>query len=92
MYVYICVCIYIYNDVMTTIQQSNAPILLINNGFVATCRLWTTSGGVHALLVLEPTECSTNTRLEAYVCICSLMCWVIADVGCVFHFGTSEIR
>ena len=23
------------------------------NGFVATCRLWTASGGVHALLVLE---------------------------------------
>ena len=27
-----------------------------HNGFVATCRLWTASGGVHALLVLEPTE------------------------------------
>ena len=30
-----------------------------HNGFVATC------GGVHALLVLEPTECSTSTRLGA---------------------------
>ena len=30
-----------------------------------TCRLWTASGGVHALLVLEPTECSTSTRLGA---------------------------
>ena len=31
-------------------------------GFVATCRLWTASGRVHALLVLEPIECSTSTR------------------------------
>ena len=65
MYVYICVCIYIYSDVMTTIQQSNAPILLINNGFVATCRLWTTSGGVHALLVLDPTHSLKSNRLRA---------------------------
>ena len=35
-----------------------------NSGFVATCWLWTASGGVHALLVLEPTECSTSTWLE----------------------------
>ena len=34
-----------------------------HNGIVATCQLWTTSGGVHALLVLEQTECSTSTRL-----------------------------
>ena len=33
--------------------------------FVATCRLWAASGGVHALLVLEPTECSTSTRIGA---------------------------
>ena len=26
------------------------------NSFVATCRLWTASGKVHALLVLEPAE------------------------------------
>ena len=35
------------------------------NGFVATCRLWTASGRVHALLVLEPTERSTSTRQGA---------------------------
>ena len=29
------------------------------------CRLWTASSGVHALLVLEPTECSASTRLGA---------------------------
>ena len=36
-----------------------------HNGFVATCQLWTASGGVPTLLVLEPTECSTNTRQGA---------------------------
>ena len=36
-----------------------------HNAFVVTCQLWMTSGGVHASLVLEPTECSTNTRLGA---------------------------
>ena len=36
-----------------------------DNSFVATCRLWTTSGGVHALLVLEPTECLTRTKQGA---------------------------
>ena len=33
-----------------------------HNGFVATCRQWTASGEVHALLVLEPTECSGKER------------------------------
>ena len=47
---------------MKTIQCSHPPHH--QNGFVATCWLWTASGGVHALLVLEPTECSTSTRLE----------------------------
>ena len=36
-----------------------------HNGFVATCRLWAASGGGHALLVLEPTECSTSTKQGA---------------------------
>ena len=48
---------------MKTIQCAHPPHH--QNGFVATCRLWTASGGVHALLVLEPTECSTSTRLLA---------------------------
>ena len=33
------------------------------NGFVATCSVWTTSGGVHALLVLEPIEWSTSIQV-----------------------------
>ena len=49
---------------MKTIQCAHPPHH--HNGFVATCRLWTASGGVHALLVLEPTECSTSTRLGDY--------------------------
>ena len=36
-----------------------------HNSVVATCWLWGTSGGVHALLVLEPTECSTSTKQGA---------------------------
>ena len=39
------------------------------NGFVATCRLWRTSGEVHALLVLGPTEYSKSTSLGAYIYI-----------------------
>ena len=39
---------------MKTVQCSHPPYH--HNGFVATYRLWTTSGGVHALLVLEQTE------------------------------------
>ena len=54
---------------MKTIQYAHPPHH--HNGFVG---LWTTSGGVHALLVLEATECSTSTRLGAlstrlYACI-----------------------
>ena len=48
---------------MKTIQCAHPPHH--HNGFVATCRLWTASAGVHALLVLEPTQCSTSTRLRA---------------------------
>ena len=50
---------------MKTIQCAHPPHH--HNGFVATCRLWTASGGVHVLLVLEPTECSTSTRLGAQI-------------------------
>ena len=49
-YIYIC----IYSDIMKTIQCAHPHH---HNGFVVTCRLWTASGSVHALLVLEPTEC-----------------------------------
>ena len=50
---------------MNTIQCAHPP--QHHNGFVAICRLWTASGGVHALLVLEPRECSTSTRLGAKI-------------------------
>ena len=48
---------------MKTIQCAHPPHY--HNGFVATCRLWTTSRGVHALLILELTECSTSTKQVA---------------------------
>ena len=61
-YIYIYI-IYIYNEVMKTVQCAH-PVHH-HNGFVATCQLWMASSGVHTLLVLEPTECSTSTRLRA---------------------------
>ena len=48
---------------MKTIQCAHLPHY--HNGFVATCQLWTASGGVHVLLMLEPTESSTSTRQGA---------------------------
>ena len=48
---------------MKTIQCAHPPYH--RNGFVATCQLWTTRGDVHALLVLEATDCSTSTRQGA---------------------------
>ena len=52
---------YVYSDVMNTIQCAHAP--RHHSGFVVRCQVWMASGGGHALLVLEPTECSTSTRL-----------------------------
>ena len=52
--------LYGYSDVMKTIQCAHPHH---HNGFVETCRLWTASGGVSALLVLEPTECPTGNCL-----------------------------
>ena len=40
---------------MKTIQCGHPPHH--HNSFVATCRLWTVSGGVHVLLVLEHIVC-----------------------------------
>ena len=54
---------YIYSEVMKTIQSAHPPTH--HNGFVATCRLLMDSGGVHTLLVLEPTECLTSTKQGA---------------------------
>ena len=53
-------CVFLYSDVMKTIQYAHPPHH--HNDFVATWGLGTASGGVHALLVLEPTECSTSTK------------------------------
>ena len=54
---------------MKTTQCAHPPHH--HNGFVATCRLWTASGGVHALLVLEPTYMYYSlcfVRVEHSVC------------------------
>ena len=59
--------IQIYSDVMKTIQCAHPPHH--HNGFVATCRLWTASGGVHALLV--PVEHSVGA--------CWALCWCIVS-------------
>ena len=40
---------------MKTIQCAHPPHH--HDGLLATCRLWTGSGGVYVLLVLELTEC-----------------------------------
>ena len=59
--------LHIFSEVMKKIQCAHPPYQ--HNGFVATCQLWTASGGVHALLVLETTESSSSTRQGAYVFI-----------------------
>ena len=48
---------------MKTIQCAHPPHH--HNGFVAKFQLWTATGRVHVLLVLEPTECSTSTKQGA---------------------------
>ena len=50
---------------MKTIHCAHPPHH--RNGFVATCRLCMANCGIHALLVLESTECSTSTRLGAQI-------------------------
>ena len=55
--------IYIYTDVMKTIQCAHPPYHHCD--FVVTCRLWTVTDGVYAVLVLETTESSTSNRLGA---------------------------
>ena len=56
--------IYIYIYIYKKTIQCTHPTHH-HNGFVATCQLWMASGSVNALLVLEPMECSTSTRLGA---------------------------
>ena len=52
-----------YSEVMKTIQDTHPP--QHHSDFVVTCQLWTTSDGVHNLLVLQPTECSRSTKQGA---------------------------
>ena len=40
-----------------------------HNGFVATCRLWAASGGVHPLLVLEPRYIYIYIYIDIYIYI-----------------------
>ena len=54
---------HIHSEVMKTIQCAHPPHH--HNGFEETYWIWIASGGVHALLVLEPKECSKNTRQAA---------------------------
>ena len=58
MYMYVCMYVYLYilTSCGQTIQCVHPPHQ--HNGFVA-------YGGVRALLMLEPIECSTSTRLGA---------------------------
>ena len=62
-YLLVDINIYIYNDVMKTIQCAHPPHH--HNGLLTTCPLWTANCGVHAFLVLDATECSKSTRLGA---------------------------
>ena len=76
-YIYIYLCIYyiyyiyiyiynIYNDVMKTIQCAHPHH---HNAFMATCRLWMANGGVHVLLVSEPTEYSASYNKHVIYCL-----------------------
>ena len=66
-------------------RQFNAPILLITtNSFVTTCRVWTASGGVHALLVLEPTlVIVVMRRMGALNCLHDSTIYVLCTLLCV---------
>ena len=57
---------------MKTVQCAHPPHH--HNGFVVTWWLWTASGRVHALLVLEPTECSIyiHTYMYTYMYILNI--------------------
>ena len=63
MLLHILLSIYIYSDIMKTIQYTHP--LHHHNGFVETCQLWTASGQLHIFLVVEPSEFSPSTRLGA---------------------------
>ena len=64
-YTYIYIYIYTHTYIYIYVHVQDAHPLHHHNDFVATCRQRTISGGVHALLVLEPTECSTSSKQGA---------------------------
>lgn len=51
---------HIHSEVIKTIQATHARHH--HNGFGSTYRLWTASGIVYTLLVLQPSDCSTSTK------------------------------
>ena len=55
-----------YNDVMKTIQCAHPHH---HNAFMATCRLWMANGGVHVLLVSEPTEYAASYNKHVIYCL-----------------------
>ena len=56
-----------------------------HNGFVTTCRLWTASGGVHALLVLEQIKCSTSTRLGKSLCVITYVTYTYLLISIIWY-------
>ena len=70
--------IYIYNIYIRNIIHIYIIFIIYTHFFIffvfsytfplfTTCRIWTASGAVHPLLVLEPTKCLTIFRLGAYI-------------------------
>ena len=55
-----------YNDVMKTIQCAHPHH---HNAFMAICRLWMANGGVHVLLVSEPTEYAASYNKHVIYCL-----------------------
>ena len=71
---------------MKTIQCAHLPHH--HNGFVATFQLWTASGGVHALLVLEPTmgalDCLHGVAIYMYIMLFVL--YFLSTLGVMNQF------
>ena len=47
--------------------------------------MWKTNGGVYTLLVLETTECSTSTRMDALAYLHDFTVYVLCSMLCVFR-------
>ena len=64
----------IYSDVMKTIQCAHPPHH--HNGFVATCRLWTASGGVYIYIYIHTYIQYNYTYV--YLCITDTIIYVLS--------------